>query len=307
MGKKMTAGLAFLAWLTIGLTGSSPGVSAEGMKPMRVVSDEKVTGFAFPESVAYDPQRKVLYVSQFGSELKPTEKDGKGKISKVSLAGKILDDQFLPASPDILNKPKGIWVAGNRLWVTDIDAVWVFDLTTRRGRKVELPGAKFANDPTVVGNALYVSDNRGDQIFRVEPADFLDSKVDPRLAVVAPGKSINPNGLYPAKNGSLLMVGFMSADHPRGIYVRTADGEVKTLAKNLGRLDGVYQMADGSLLVTNWNSGSLARWSAKGGLEPLASGFKGPADFAVVPEASGLLVVVPDLVKSELRLIRIAK
>jgi len=33
-------------------------------------------------SVAYDPKAKVLYVGQFGSELKPAEKDGKGKISK---------------------------------------------------------------------------------------------------------------------------------------------------------------------------------------------------------------------------------
>jgi DNA-binding beta-propeller fold protein YncE len=305
MGKTMTAaGLALLAWSAIGLVGSVPEVSAQAM---RVASDETATGFAFPESVAYDPQAKVLYVSQFGSELKPTEKDGKGKISKVSLAGKILEDRFLPASPDILNKPKGIWVAGNRLWVTDIDSVWVFDLKTRRGRKVDLPGIKFANDPALLGKVLYVSDNRGDQVYRVEPADFLDQSVTPRVSVVAPGKSINPNGLYPAKDGSLLMVGFMSADQPRGIYARTPAGEVKTLAKDLGRLDGLYQMADGSLLITNWNSGSLARWSVKGGLESLASGFKGPADFAVVPEPGGLLVVVPDLVKSELRLIRLAK
>jgi len=43
------------------------------------------------------------------------------------------------------------------------------------------------------------------------------------------------------------------------------------------------------------------------GKEILASGFKGPADFAVVPEAGGYLVVVPDLVKSELRFVRLAK
>ena len=65
-------------------------------------------------------------------------------------------------------------------------------------------------------------------------------------------------------------------------------------------------MDDGTLLVTDWNSGSLFRWSAKG-IETLAKGFKGPADFCVVPEADGLLVIVPDLLQSELRIVRLAR
>src|SRR5512134_2547795 len=111
-----------------GQTVTQPGASGQEAKPLRVVSEQTVKGFAFPESVAYDPQGRVLYVSEFGSELKPAEKDGKGRISKVSLTGAVLDRQFLPAAGGVLNKPKGIWVAGNRLWVTDIDVVWVFDL-----------------------------------------------------------------------------------------------------------------------------------------------------------------------------------
>lgn len=42
-------------------------------------------------------------------------------------------------------------------------------------------------------------------------------------------------------------------------------------------------------------------------MEPLAKGFKGPADFCVITDAHGLLVVVPDLVKSELRMIRLVR
>jgi hypothetical protein len=306
MKRILTPSLALATWLVIGQPGGVPDASAQAMKPLRVVSDQTVTGFPFPESVGCDPQAKVLYVSQFVSALKPTEKDGKGRISKVSLTGKALDEQFLPVSGQVLHKPKGIWIEGNRLWTTDIDAAWVFDLATRRGRKVDLPGIQFANDPTVTKNVLYVSDNRGDAVYRVEPADFLD-KGDPKVTVVFKGKSVNPNGLYPARDGSLLMVGFMSAEQPRGIYALGAGGEVKPLSKELGRLDGVHELDDGTLLVTDWNSGALARWSAKGGMEPLASGFKGPADFCVIPEGQELLVVVPDLVKSELRLVRLAR
>ena len=270
-----------------------------------VVSDTTVTGFTYPESVAYDADAKVLYVSEFGSELKPTLADGAGRISKVSLDGTIIEQGFLPAAGQTLNKPKGVWVAGGRLWTTDIDSAWVFDTTTRKGRKVDLPGIKFANDPTVIGNILYVSDNRGDQLYSVEPADFLNIAGEPTVTLVWSGKEINPNGIAPAADGSLLLVGFGAKDTPRGIHVMAPGGEPEALSEGIGRLDGIYQMADGNLLITDWNSGSLGLWSAASGVTILAPGFKGPADFAVIPNADGLLVVVPDLVKSELRLIQL--
>jgi len=166
---------------------------------------------------------------------------------------------------------------------------------------------KFANDPTLLGNALYVSDNRGDQLYRVEPADFLNIKGDPKVTLVFSGKSINPNGLYPAKDGSLLMVGFKSKEEPRAIYSMRPGSDPKALSKPIGRLDGVYQMKDGSLLVTDWNSGSLFNWTAKNGMQTLASGFKGPADLCAFPNANGLMVIVPDLVKSELRMVQLGK
>src|SRR6266568_459945 len=303
----MRTGAAFALTLLISLLPGGPGVArqayAQDAKPLRAVSEQTIKGFAFPETVTYDPQAKVLYVSEFGSELKPAEKDGKGRISRVSLAGAVLDKQFLPSpAGEPLNKPKGSWVAGNRFWVTDIDVAWVFDLTTRRGKKVALPGAQFANDLAVMGNALYVSDNRADQLFRVEPADFLEMSGEPKVTSVFQGKSVNPNGIYPARDGTLLMVGYMSAEQPRGIYSIDARGEIKTLAKDVGRLDGLFQMDDGTLLITDWNSGSLLHWSTKG-IETLAKGFKGPADFCVIPEPNGFLVVVPDLVQSELRFV----
>ena len=288
----------------LSLVALAAGATAIHAQSYKIVSEKTVAGFPFPESVGCDAKGKALYVSQFVSALKPEEKDGKGRISKVGLDGKMIEEQFLPAAGHVLNKPKGIWVAGNRLWVTDIDVVWVFDTETKKGRKVDLPGAKFANDPSVKGKTLYVSDNRGGAVFKVEPADFLDAKAEPEVSRLASGQSLNPNGVYPARDGSILMVGF-AANETRGIYALGADGKVKTLAKDAGRLDGVYQAKDGRLLVTDWATGSLFSWTAKGGKQALATGFKGPADFCVMPEKQGLLVVVPDLVKSELRLVHL--
>ena len=303
MNRIISASMALAGLAAFQLAGAPATLSKE----LKVISDKTITGFGHVESVAYDPNGKVFYTGDFGPDLKPADKDGKGKITKVSLDGKILEDGFLPAKGQTLNKPKGIWIAGNRLWVTDIDSVWVFDLKTKEGKKLELPGITFANDPAVMGGALYISDNRSDQLVRVEPADFLKSKVPPKITVLFKDKSINPNGVYPGTGGTLLMAGFKDKDNPRAIYSMTPGKEPVALTDKIGMLDGLYQMQNGDILATDWMTGSLFRWNKKDGMQKLASGFKGPADFGVVPNKQGLLVAVPDLVKGEIRLIQLGQ
>ena len=274
----------------------------------RVSSDQSVGGFKFPESAAYDPKGKVLYVGNFGGEkLAPAEKDGQGYISKVALNGKVIEQKvFPPRGSEPMNKPKGIWIAGDRLWVTDIDAVWIFDLRSKKGRKLTLPGVGFANDPAVMGKALYISDNRNDKLVKVEPADFLNAK-SPQITEVISGMGHNPNGVYPSKTGMLYFGGFLAPDKPKNLYALGVSGQIRTISDPLGRVDGLYEMKDGSILYTDWNTGSLSIWSEKTAKpRVLASGFKGPADFAVIPNADGsLTAVVPDLVQSQLRFIQL--
>jgi len=281
------------------LTACAPMRVEQEAGPWRVTREATIAGFAFPESVGCDREENVLYVSQFGgATLEPAEKDGLGFISKVAPNGRILEAK---AFPDVMNKPKGIWVARGRLWVTDIDGVWIFDTRSKKGRKLAIPGTQFANDPAVMGGVLYVSDNRSDQLFRIEPADFLDAGVQPRISVAWSKKDINPNGLWPTREG-LLVVGW--TDEPRSVHLMGRDGELKALSQPIGRLDGVYELRDGSgLLVTDWSSGTLSKWSPGGGMETLAKDFKGPADFCVL----GRTVYVPDLVTGDLRIVELGK
>jgi hypothetical protein len=276
-------------------------------RPPHVVSDKTVSGFVNPESVGCDAKNKVLYVGNFGApKFDPAAKDGVGYISKVGLDGKVLEQKFLPGpGGEALNKPKGIWIRGERLWVTDIDVVWVFDLKTRKGRKAPLPGVVFANDPAVEGNTLYISDNRSDQLVKVEPADFLNAKAAPKVTSLFKGAGVNPNGLWPLKDGRLAVVGFLAPDKPRALYAYGVSGQIRPITDPIGRLDGVYEMADGSLLFTDWNRGSLAYWSEIDGVHHIAVGFKGPADFCVLPAKGGVTVFVPDLVQSQLRILEL--
>jgi sugar lactone lactonase YvrE len=151
----------------------------------------------------------------------------------------------------------------------------------------------------VKDGAAYVSDNRADQLYRVEPADFLAASVQPRAALVWEKKGVFPNGLWPGRNGRLIMVGFESAEKHRGIYAMGRDGAIESLSPPIGRLDGLYERPDGTLLATDWDSGSVFRYGPKGHLQELAKDFKGPADLCVM----GDKVYVPDLMKGEVRIL----
>ena len=139
--------------IIIAVLALSQSALGQGSDSLRVASDKTAGGFVFPESCGYHAGTKALYVGNFGgAKLDPAAKDGQGYISKVGLDGKVLEQKFLPAAGgEALNKPKGIWVSGNRLWVTDIDGVWVFDTKTKKSKKLVLPGVQFANDPALVG------------------------------------------------------------------------------------------------------------------------------------------------------------
>jgi len=60
-------------------------------------------------------------------------------------------------------------------------------------------------------------------------------------------------------------------------------------------------------LKTDVTLGSLFSWNEKNGMQKLATGFKGPAEFCVVPQGGTLTVVVPDLVQSQLRFVELQK
>ncbi len=268
------------------------------------VGRRTIAGLEHPESVALDGRRQVLYLSCFGPELQPSRRDGRGYISKLSLEGQVLQERFLPAAGQRLHKPKGLWVKEQRLWVTDIDAVWVFDLNRRRGRRLALPGARFANDLIVQEGRLYVTDTATGTIYLVTPADFLHTGARVSTLVVQPG--LGPNGLALGRRGELLLATYVDDGSGRiyrltpqaGRGLQPAAARLTPLSKALGRLDGLALLPDGTLLYSDWASGGLYALGQDNRPRQLAGGFRGPADFALLPREGGkrYQVVVPDLV-----------
>ena len=275
-------------------------------------AEEKIIGgFKNPESIAYDPVSKVLYMSEFGSGLKPTEKDGAGSIRKLSIKGETLEERFLPdpKTKIVLNKPKGIAVKGDKLWVTDIDIVWEFNTKTKEGKKISLEGAKFLNDLVEVDGVLYVSDTEGDQIYKITPSDWLSKSHRPEIKIIAKGKGLSPNGLcFDIKEGNLLVAGYDFGGGERGISSVSPKGEVKELLPPFGQLDGIAHTKDGkNIFFSDWKSKTLYKMKIKEKPEAVATGFEGPADFALWEDDKGIHIVIPDLAKSEMRLIDILR
>src|SRR5215510_11663147 len=71
-------------------------------------------GIAAPESVYVDPKSGDIYVSNIVGM--PDQKDGDGRIAKISADGKTVNAMWVTG----LNAPKGIRSLDGTLWTTDI-------------------------------------------------------------------------------------------------------------------------------------------------------------------------------------------
>ena len=80
-----------------------------------------IAGFNNPESVLISGDHR--FVSNIGATLDPTGKDGDGYVSELDAEGRVLDAHAFPAIGSHLDAPKGMAMAGGRLYVADIDRV----------------------------------------------------------------------------------------------------------------------------------------------------------------------------------------
>ena len=71
--------------------------------------------FELPESVIYDSENDVLYVSNITDH--PFKKDGTGYISKIGLDGSIIKKKWI----NKLNAPKGLTISKGKLYIADED------------------------------------------------------------------------------------------------------------------------------------------------------------------------------------------
>jgi len=268
--------------------GAGTPATPSGAEPKKV-GEIKVNA---AEAVKYDPDQDVWFVASFGAgDPSPMGKDNNGIISRYKSDGSPDSVGFIAGGRNgaVLNAPKGMAIAGDTLWVADIDAVRGFNRRTGAPlATVNVKGAKFLNDMTVgPDGALYLTDSGlgpdpktglshtgPDRIYRIG-ADRKPTVALQDSALAA------PNGIaWDSAGRSFVIVPFFGQQLVRW---SPGDSAVHPLATGKGQHDGVEPTGDGRLLVTSWADSSL-NIVESGQYTRLAGGIPSPADLAWDPK-----------------------
>ncbi len=186
-----------------------------------------------PESVLYDQERDVIYVSNIDGD--PSQKDGNGFISILNSDGSVKNLHWIKN----LDAPKGLAIFKGKLYVTDIDKLVEIDI--EKGKilaKYDAPDAVFLNDATACMNGMiFVSDTRTAKIHVLNEG---------KLTVWMEGKPLEtPNGLM-AEKGKLLV-------GDKNIYeVDIQTKKTEKLIEDAGGVDGLEKNNNGDFVFSNW-------------------------------------------------------
>ena len=239
-----------------------------------------ISGLVSPESVAQDAKGDI-YVSEIGE----FNKDGDGKITRISIDGKL--STFASGMDD----PKGITFIGKSLYVTDKNRVLKVEPDgkwTVFGSTMAFPQTPvFLNDITSddAGN-IYVSDSgnlkSGGAIFKIAQNKKITLVLDENTPEI-----LAPNGLWIIKN-DLYEVDFSS-----GILykINLKNKSISKIAKGFGGGDGLIKSGN-NFFISDWKNGKI--FKVQGSKVSLyKDGFTAAADIALSYDNKSIMT--PDM------------
>lgn len=277
--------LLFLLWLAA-CSGSDapPGEEEYVPPPLAATLTGETRGLSTPESVRYDSDLDVFYISNIDGS--PAVKDGKGFVAVVP-AESLGVMRVLARGGEggvTLHAPMGLALAGDTLWVVDVDAVRGFH------RRTGAPVATIdlsAHQPTLLNDiavgpngALYLTDTGvrfGPDGSMTHPGENRIFRISGRaVSVVARGPALgSPNGItWQDTTGTWLLAPLESS----GVLAWTeGDSMPRVVATGPGGYDGIEPLRDGRILVTSW-ADSAVHLVANGRMTRLIEDVGAPAD-----------------------------
>ena len=251
------------------------------------------TGFSTPESVRWDAEQGVWFVSNIDGS--PTAKDGNGFISRLRSDGAVDSLRFVAGGRDgvTLNAPKGMVIVGDTLWVADIDAVRGFDRHTGAPVANVAVRALFLNDIAAgPDGTLYVTDTG----IRFD-AQGQPNHPGPDRIVAIRGRTASvavegdwlqwPNGITWDPSAARFIVVPFGGKTVMGWAPGQTRGD--SLGAGPGGEDGVEILPDGRVLITSWADSSVFALQ-NGSTTRVVSGVNSPADIGYDP-ARNLLAI----------------
>ena len=225
-----------------------------------------LVGFQGPESVKYDAEQDVYFVTNMTGA--GSEKDANGYISRVSAADPRSAVVFAQHGRNgvVLHAPKGTALHGDTLWVCDIDVLRGFDRRT---------GAPLANLDLAPLGAVQLNDVAigPDGTIHITDTGIIMSrkgviyKGPSRIFTVGPGGRIGtlavspqvpwPNGIaWDSAGGRWIVVTFDAFDGQVHAISRNGDSSA-VLRHGSARLDGLAMLPDGGMLYASWGDSSI--------------------------------------------------
>jgi sugar lactone lactonase YvrE len=319
-------GLVAAAATIIGVLLAADNVTvanAQQQQQMTMSNIEKIwetpAQFKTPESVIYEPNENMLFVSSIDGA--PDGKDKQGFISKVSpLNGSIIELNWVTS----LNAPKGMAVVNNTnnslLYVSDITDLVEVDVNSGKIiNRYNAPGSGFLNDVASDNQGhVYVSDTVTNTIYRLDSKNLgnnsNNNNNNASLQVWLQSPELNgPNGLYvDDTNNRLIVVSFGAFSNPGG-SIRVVDLQNRTMsslgeegtAVPIGGLDGVEADSTGRYYyVTDNPAGKLYVVNSNGtGYETLDLEKQGTADLGTILDQN--MIIIPTMQENKLEAFRI--
>jgi hypothetical protein len=245
-------------------------------------------GMKVPESVRYDAELDVFYVANINGN--PSQKDNNGFIARVRADSTAVVTMLVEGGKNgaTLNAPKGMALRGDTLYVSDIDALRMFNRRTgaplgaidMRSQK-----ATFLNDVTIGPDGVYVTDTGilfdasggmthpgVNRVFRISGRTVSEAATGDSL--------MNPNGItWDAAKNRFILAGF------GGQSVQTwSPGQAypSNLVSGPGQYDGVEVLPrTGFILVSSWADSSVHIIHGDTHMMPLVRNVSAPADIGV--------------------------
>ena len=213
-------------------------LAAFGANTPELVGQWKCSGFDTPESVLYDAARNILYVSNVSGN--PTERDGRGFISKVSLDGNMESLKWVVG----LNAPKGMAISEGSLYVSDIDELVRIDQETGAvTAKYSAEGARFLNDVAAdSAGHIYVGDSSAENgvVYRLANGELEVWLRNPAVC--------RPNGLH--MEPDRLLAGNAVDGGLNAVDLKSK--AISPIAIAATGIDGLKPLGGGDYLISDW-------------------------------------------------------